>query len=77
MRIMADFQCPDGHVNEFFVDNEVKQVECTDCSLPAYKLISPVRNKIDPISGNNVGATMKWMKMREQKLKQEHKANSE
>ena len=39
-------------------------------------MISPVRSKLDPISGDFLGATVKWMKNREQKLKQERKANS-
>jgi hypothetical protein len=40
------------------------------------KIISPVRSKLDPLSGDFLGATVKWMKNREQKLKQERKANS-
>jgi len=43
----------------------------------AKKLISPVRTKLDPISGDFMGATRKWERNREQKLKQERKANSE
>lgn len=76
MRVMFDFQCPEGHVTELFIDSNTKEADCATCGQLANKMITPVRSKIDPISGDNVGATMKWMKMREQKLKQERKANS-
>jgi hypothetical protein len=35
-----------------------------------------VRSKLDPLSGDFMGATRQWEKNRAQKLQQERKANS-
>jgi hypothetical protein len=42
----------------------------------ARKIISPVRSLLDPISGDFAGATMKWARDRERKMKKERKDNS-
>jgi hypothetical protein len=43
----------------------------------AQRIISPVRCSLDHISGEFPGATMKWAKQRQQKIKLERKANLE
>jgi len=52
------------------------ELPCSDCDLISKKIISPVRSALDPISGDFMGATAKWEKMRRQKMQQERKANS-
>ena len=47
-----------------------------DCDKIARRIVSAVRSKLDPISGDFMGATRQWEKNREQKLQQERKANS-
>lgn len=77
MVLLFDFECENGHVNERMADSDCTHMPCLDCKSMAKKLISPVRSKLDPISGDFMGATRKWERNREQKLKQERKANSE
>ncbi len=76
MRIFIDFKCSNGHTTEKFIDNKTKEIECPVCSKIASKVISPVRSLLDPISGDFVGATMKWARDREKKIQKERKANS-
>ena len=70
-----DFQCPNGHIFEAFIDSELKQLPCTQCTDIADRLISPVRSVLDPISGTFPGATMKWARDRAVKLDKERKAS--
>ena len=77
MRRLFDFQCPDNHITESLVATNVTEHPCKICMKPAKRLISPVRAKLDPISGDFPGATMKWARDRAEKQKQERKANSE
>ena len=76
MRALFDFKCVEGHVNESFVDTALTTISCPDCAEPAKRIISPVRSSLDPISGDFMGATAKWEKMRAQKIQQERRANS-
>jgi len=73
MRILFDFQCPDGHIFEALVNRDIDSTECKECGKSAKKLISPVRTYLDPCSGHFPGATAKWMRQREQKIKQEQR----
>ena len=73
MRVIADFKCNVGHVCELFIDNSVREADCPDCGKLAKRVISPVRTKLDPISGDFPGATMKWARMREKEIALERK----
>ena len=75
LRIFRDFKCPNGHVTEHFLSNDIDVTRC-DCGEEARKVISPVKSVLDPISVGFAGATMKWAKDRERKIQQERKANS-
>jgi hypothetical protein len=77
MRLIFDFRCPDNHVTEALVASDETEHTCGLCNKIATRIISPVRCSLDPICGDFVGATMKWAKQREQKIKLERKANSE
>jgi hypothetical protein len=76
MRAMFEFRCVAGHTQERYIDSEVTQVPCTECGETAKRITSAVRSKLDPISGDFMGATRKWTRNRAQKLQQERKANS-
>lgn len=76
MRVLNDYTCPNGHKHEYFLENEQATTPCTTCGEPAKKLIPAVRSKLDWISGDFPGATMKWTKAREQKLQQEKRHSS-
>lgn len=70
-----DFRCNNDHTAEYFVRHDVKTTPCSTCGEPAERLISTPSLGLDPLSGDFYGATRKWHKNREQKLKQERKQN--
>jgi hypothetical protein len=72
---IRDFKCPDGHIKEYFVSDDIELTRC-ECGKDAKKVISPIRSVLEPHSGDFAGATMKWARDRERKIKQERKANS-
>ena len=71
-----DFTCSEGHTNEYWVDHDVTTTQCSECGAVATRQISLPSIKLDPFSGDFFGASRKWEKDREQKLKQERRANS-
>ena len=78
MRVLNDYLCSAcGAVNEHFVDNEVLTVDCLDCQSPATK-VRAVPNFMLP--GNDPAgfptAADKWVKKREQKMREEMKADN-
>lgn len=52
------------------------EAECPICKAFAKQKISPVRAKLDPISGDFPGATMSWEKRHADKLAQERKSGN-
>jgi hypothetical protein len=70
-RRIYEFVCPDGHVTEKFIDEEVRETDCSACDATATKMISAVQCSLDPISGDWPGATMKWAKNRQDQIKRE------
>lgn len=73
MRLLFDFTCPENHTAEHYVDRDVTEYPCSVCGLTATRIISPVRAKLDALSGDFPGATMKWAKNREKQIKHERK----
>lgn len=63
---LFDFRCPDGHVEEHLVNGEADTVRCT-CGLEATRMITGTRTKLDPISGDFPGATIKWAREHERR----------
>lgn len=70
-----DFRCDNNHTDEYWVDHTVTTTQCNHCDSRAERLISTPSLGLDPLSGDFYGATRKWHKNREQKLKQERKQN--
>lgn len=77
MFMFFDFQCEQDHVTEAFVSSDTKEHPCGVCAKQARRIVSPVRAKLDAISGDFPGATLKWAKNRERQIKHERKTNSE
>lgn len=50
--------------------------ECPECGATANQKITPVRCKLDPISGDFPGATMQWERQHKEKLAQERKSGN-
>jgi len=77
MRVLNDFECPEGHITEHFVDSTVTLVRC-DCGLEATKKLKAPMFK-EQTTGRNVSgkALVRWGKKRDRQLKHERKGNSE
>ena len=77
MKRIYDFKCPDGHYAERFVEESVYLDTCEICNQETARVVSCAPPMLDPISGDYPTATMKWAKMRQDKIKAERKlANS-
>jgi hypothetical protein len=78
VRLLFDFRCSNGHTFERYVDASTKTIECTSEGCPdvAERIISPVRCKLDPLSGDFPGATIKWAEGRQKKIKEERKSDN-
>ena len=70
---LFDFKCEAGHTNERFVSSDTREVDCKDCGQLAVKQLNSFGTWTQKHDGPN---TDKWVKKREQKLKQERKDNS-
>jgi len=68
-RKIREFRCASDHIEEKYVDDNVTVGFCSTCSLPNKRIISAVRCKLDPTSGDFPGATLKWIKQKEQAAK--------
>jgi|TARA_R110000822_G_scaffold43512_2_gene117365 hypothetical protein len=73
--MLFDFKCGRDHVTEKLVKSDVKEITCPVCKNKALRQISAVRSKLDHISGDFPGATMKWARQREQQIKHERKTS--
>lgn len=74
--LLFDFTCAKGHTTERLVNSSAMDIVC-DCGATAHRVISAPRLKIDPISGDFPGATMKWEKMRAKQIQHERKTSGE
>lgn len=55
MRAIYEYRCEDGHTNERYTDSECTHIPCLDCDKIATRIVSAVRCKLDPISGDFIG----------------------
>jgi hypothetical protein len=72
---LFDFRCPDGHKFEDLVKSDVTVSRC-NCGLDAKRIVSPVRSKLEGISGDFPDAHDKWAKRRKQQIAHERKQYS-
>jgi predicted nucleic acid-binding Zn ribbon protein len=71
-RLLHDFRCANGHVDEHFVDLDIDpQVKCNTCGSMATKAITAVNFNLEGISGDFPTAADKWVKKREQRMSEE------
>lgn len=75
MRVIVDVRCPEGHVNEVWVDMDDREAPCPECGKTAYREISPVRSVL-PVHSSFPGSVMKWERDREKKLAKERADNA-
>jgi len=75
-RRIYEFICPDQHVTEAFIDEEVRETDCLTCDKTASRMVSAVQCTLDPLSGHWPGATMKWAKNRQDQIKRERREDN-
>lgn len=66
---LFDFKCPNNHIEERFVQSDIREVKCSLCDKIAERIISPVATKLDGISGDFPGAAIKWARQHEKASK--------
>lgn len=72
MRVLNDFECTRcGIIEEHFLENDTNQTTCLECGGVARKTISVPNFQLEGTSGHFPTAADKWVKSREQKMKQE------
>ena len=76
-RRIYEFLCPDGHTNNEFVDETVRQTECETCGKESTRIVSAVPSVLDPLSGDYPSSTMKWAQNRQQQIQKERKQDPE
>jgi len=69
-----DYVCEEGHKHEHFVaDADVATVECKTCGKPAARCVAAPQFKLEPFTGAFPGAADKWVRTRDERMKQERK----
>jgi len=70
---LFDFECALGHRDEYFVEADVRVIECRVCGRVAARLIAAPRINLEGISGDFPTAADKWEKRRESHMAKERK----
>jgi len=65
MRRLFDFKCPNDHTTEHYVSAETEVADCPECGEEAKRIISGVNFKLDAVSGDFPGTTLKWAREHE------------
>jgi len=73
MYVFNDFICPDGHVQEKFLDNKLKASKCDICGQGSVKKQAAIRFRLDGTSGDFPTASAAWERKRKEQLKLEEK----
>lgn len=69
MRRLFDFKCNEGHITESLQPVDKTEIMCSKCNAVAKRIISPVRSKLEGISGAFPTAYDKWGQVHEQATK--------
>lgn len=70
-----DFQCPNDHITEAFVNSDTREINCSVCGQTATRLVSTPRVSLEGTTGDFPGAAMQWERKRAEKIKAEQKAS--
>lgn len=70
-----DFQCPNDHITESFVNSDTREINCMVCGQTASRLVSTPRVSLEGTTGAFPGAAMQWERKRAEKIKAEQKAS--
>jgi hypothetical protein len=68
-----EFCCPDGHVFDRYIDEDVSQIDCKHCNLVAKKIISVVRLGMSMgVDTDMTTMADKWAKMHKDEAKRQN-----
>ena len=76
-RRLFEFECDEGHKTEHFVDVLIDRLACPECGHLTYRQISPVRSKLEGITGAFPGAYDRWTRVHEEANKKARKRKLE
>ena len=65
-RRIFEFICGQGHRSEKLVYPETQEIYCPVCDFIAQKAVSPVRSRLEGVSGDFPSATDHWARVHEQ-----------
>lgn len=77
MRRIFEFLCPQGHLEDKFIDDSHREATCSACGATSKRIVSTPRVKLEGISGDFPGAYDRWERVRAEKLAQEKKKAAE
>ena len=75
MRVF-DYQCPEGHVTEQFVNDINQLLSCSTCGAITKRLVSTPTINLEGCTGAFPGAALKWDKKRQEKMAQEKRRDT-
>ena len=71
-----DFECSKcDHIEEKFIQSDARVAECFQCGQTSNRLLATPRSKLDPLSGDFAGETIKWARQRQKQIKREREAS--
>ena len=77
MKRMFDFECSNGHLTEKLVGDDVREIQCPECTEKSTRLIATPTINLEGFTGAFPGAASKWMRIRAEKHKQATKLAAE
>lgn len=67
-----DFRCPEGHVVERFVSDDIRECQC-ECGAMGHRQLATPRAKLEGFTGSFPGAADAWEKRRQSHMAKERK----
>ncbi len=69
-----DFTCSScGYTEEKFVKSDNRVASCSKCNHQSNRQLATPRSKLDPLSGDFAGETIKWARQRQKQIEIERK----
>ena len=64
-----DFKCSEcSYTEEKFIHSESRESVCSKCNSLSHRQLAAPMSKLDPLSGDFAGATIKWAKQRQKQI---------
>jgi len=67
-----DFKCSEcSYIEEKYVRSDDRESVCSICNKLSHRQLAAPMSKLDPLSGDFAGATIKWSKQRQKQIETE------